>query len=99
MRSVANDPGGTAYNIFKNFNIEIGGKTGSAEAGNKVNGWFVGFAPFDEPEIAIVVFVEGGKHGSYTAEVARDIIAEYFGMESEKIIEDNTIKTYNQTIR
>ncbi len=99
MRSVANDAGGTAYTVFRNFNIEIGGKTGSAEAGDKVNGWFVGFAPFDEPEISIVVFVEGGKHGSYTAEVARDIIAEYFGMESEKVIEDNTIKTYSQTIQ
>lgn len=99
MRSVANDPGGTAYSVFKDFDIEIGGKTGSAEAGTKVNGWFVGFAPFDEPEIAIVVFVEGGKHGSYTAEVARDIISEYFGMEAEKIIEDNTITTYTQTIQ
>lgn len=99
MKSVTNESGGTAYSVFKNFNIEIGGKTGSAEAGNKVNGWFVGFAPFDEPEIGIVVFVEGGTHGSYTAEVARDIIAQYFGMESEKIIEDNTINTYTQTIQ
>lgn len=99
MKSVANDPGGTAYNVFKDFSIEIGGKTGSAEAGNKVNGWFVGFAPFDEPEIAIVVFVEGGKHGSYTAEVARDIISEYFGMSSEKVVEDNTVTSYNQTIQ
>lgn len=99
MKSVANESGGTAYSVFKNFDIEIGGKTGSAEAGNKVNGWFVGFAPFDEPEIGIVVFVEGGTHGSYTAEVARDIIAQYFGMESEKIIEDNTINTYTQTIQ
>ena len=99
MRSVTSETGGTAYSIFKNFDIEVGGKTGSAEAGNKVNGWFVGFAPFEEPEISIVVFVENGKHGSNTAEVARDIIAEYFGMESEKIIEDNTINTYNQTIQ
>lgn len=99
MRSVANESGGTAYSVFRNFNIEIGGKTGSAEAGNKVNGWFVCFAPFDEPEIAIVVFVEGGKHGSYTAEVARDIISQYFGIESERVIENNTISTYNQTIQ
>lgn len=99
MRSVTNESGGTAYSVFKNFSIEIGGKTGSAEAGNRVNGWFVGFAPFDEPEIAIVVFVEGGKHGSYTAEVARDIIEEYFGMKAEKVVEDNTIKTYTQTIQ
>ncbi len=99
MRSVTNESGGTAYSVFRNFDIEVGGKTGSAEAGNKTNGWFVGFAPFDDPEISIVVFVEGGKHGSYTAEVARDIIAEYFGMEAEKVIEDNSITTYTQTIQ
>ena len=99
MRGVTSESGGTAYSTFRNFNIEVGGKTGSAEAGNKVNGWFVGFAPFDEPEISIVVFVEGGQHGSNTAEVARDIIAEYFGMESEKVIENNTIKSYSQTIQ
>lgn len=99
MRSVTNESGGTAYSVFRNFNIEVGGKTGSAEAGNKTNGWFVGFAPFDNPEISIVVFVEGGKHGSYTAEVARDIITEYFGMDSEKVVEDSSISTYNQTIQ
>ena len=99
MKSVTNESGGTAYSVFRNFDIEIGGKTGSAEAGNKVNGWFVGFAPFDEPEIAIVVFVEGGMHGSYTAEVARDIIEEYFGMKADKVIENNTINTYKQTIQ
>ena len=42
MQSVTQETGGTAYNIFKNFSIKVGGKTGSAEApGNKVNAWFV----------------------------------------------------------
>lgn len=88
MRSVTSDNGGTAYSIFKNFNIEVGGKTGSAEAGEKTNGWFVGFAPYDKPEIAVVVLVENAGHGSYTAEVARDIIAEYFGMNVNQVNEN-----------
>lgn len=99
MRSVTNESGGTAYSTFKNFNIEVGGKTGSAEAGDKTNGWFVGFAPFDDPEIAIVVLVENGGHGGYTAEVARDIIAQYFGMNAQKVVEDMTITSYNQSLR
>lgn len=98
MKSVTSDREGTAYSAFRDLDIEVGGKTGSAEAGNKQNGWFVGFAPFDEPEISVVVFVEGGEHGSYAAGIARDIIAEYFGMDSETVIEDNTIKTYTQTV-
>lgn len=92
MRGVANEAGGTAYQYFKNFNIEIGGKTGSAQTGieGKTNGWFVGFAPFDNPEIAVVVMVENAGSGGNTAEVARDIIAEYFGMNANKITENMT---------
>ncbi len=90
MKGVTTESGGTAASVFRGFNIEVGGKTGSAEAGNKTNAWFVGFAPFDNPEIAVVVMVENGGHGSYTAEVARDIIAEYFGMNANKITEDMT---------
>lgn len=100
MRSVTGDAGGTAHTIFKNFNIEVGGKTGSAEAGSKVNAWFAGFAPYDNPEICVVVMVENGGHGYYTAEVAKEIIAEYFGMNitDEEIKEDNTAESYVESI-
>ena len=92
MRGVTSESGGTAYSTFKNFNIEVGGKAGSAQTGvqGKTNAWFVGFAPFDDPEIAIVVFVRNGGHGSYTAEVARDIIAQYFGMNTNQVTENTT---------
>lgn len=92
MRGVTSESGGTAYSTFRNFNIEVGGKTGSAQTGvqGKTNAWFVGFAPFDDPEIAIVVFVRNGGHGSYTAEVARDIIAQHFGMNTNQVTENTT---------
>ena len=99
MRSVTSDSGGTAYVRFKDFNISVGGKTGSAEApGNKVHAWFVGFAPFENPEIAIVVMVENGGHGNYTAEVVRDIMEEYFGMNTQNIEEDMTAIPYVQIL-
>ena len=97
MKSVTSDSGGTAYVRFKDFNISVGGKTGSAEApGNKVHAWFVGFAPFENPEIAIVVMVENGGHGNYTAEVVRDIMAEYFGMNTQNVEEDMSAVPYIQ---
>lgn len=95
MKGVTTETGGTAYSTFKNFNIEVGGKTGSAqtervdENGRKItNAWFVGFAPFDEPEIAIVVMIENGQSGGQAAIPARDIIAEYFGMNANRVTED-----------
>ena len=100
MRSVTSDTGGTAYVRFKDFNISVGGKTGSAEApNNQVHAWFVGFAPFENPEIAIVVMVENGGHGNYTAEVVRDIMAEYFGMNTQNVEEDMSAVPYVEIMR
>ena len=92
MKGVTSEEGGTAYSTFANFNIELGGKTGSAQTDvqGKINGWFVGFAPYEEPEIAVVVLVENAGSGSYTAEVARDIIAQYFGMNTNQVTENTT---------
>ena len=93
MKSVTTETGGTAYSVFRDFEIEVGGKTGSAEAGESVNAWFTGFAPYDDPEIAVVVFVENGGHGYYTATTARAIFESYFGT-NEEIEEDRTAKPY-----
>ncbi len=93
MQSVTEE-GGTAYSTFRNFNIQVGGKTGSAEAGgDKTNAWFAGFAPYEAPEIAVIVFVENGSHGYYTAEVAKEIMEAYFGLNDE-IEEDKSITPY-----
>ena len=105
MKSVTSDESGTAYVRFKNFNIEVGGKTGSAEAGKDannndiVNAWFAGFAPYDDPEIAVVIMVENGGHGNYTAEAVRDIMAEYFGMNTQNVTEDMTATAYTENMR
>ena len=104
MKSVTSDPTGTAYVRFQDFNISVGGKTGSAEAiGNNgedvVHAWFAGYAPFEDPEIAIVVMVENGGHGNYTAEVVRDIMEEYFGMNTQDVQEDMSAINYNQSLR
>lgn len=100
MKSVTDETGGTAHSVFRNFNIEVGGKTGSTESNTgDINAWFTGFAPYDDPEIAVVVLVENGGHGYYTAEVARDIIREYFGMNMNGVKEDMTATGYVEEIR
>lgn len=105
MKSVTSGESGTAYVRFKDFDIEVGGKTGSAEAGKDennndiVNAWFSAFAPYDDPEIAVVVMVENGGHGNYTAEAVRDIMAEYFGMNTQDVTEDMSAITYTESMR
>ncbi len=89
MKSVTTETGGTAYSVFKDFDIEVGGKTGSAEAGDNVNAWFVGFAPYENPEIAVVVMVENGSHGYYTAQIAKEVIEQHFKL--KQTIDENTL--------
>lgn len=99
MRNVTDEAGGTAYSIFKDLPITVGGKTGTAQAGaGSNNGVFVGFAPYDKPEIAVAVVVEHGGHGSYTGEVAKAIFAEYFGVNNDSITENNFINTIDGRI-
>lgn len=105
MKSVTSDTSGTAYVRFKNFDIEVGGKTGSAEAGRDKNGkdivnaWFAAFAPYNDPEIAVVVMVENGGHGNYTAEAVRNVMAEYFGMNTQNVIENMQAMSYVESMR
>lgn len=89
--------GGTAVSQFRGFGITVGGKTGSAEtssaAGADVNAWFVGFAPYEDPQIAVVVTVENGGHGYYTAEVLKAIVQEYFGTNTESVRENMSVES------
>ena len=101
MKGVTSDGSGTAYTYFRDFDIEVGGKTGSASTDDNgnANAWFVGFAPFDDPEIAVAVYIKDGQHGSYTAVTAREIFAQYLGMNSTSVTEDMTASSYMQTVR
>jgi penicillin-binding protein 2 len=62
-------------------NIEVAGKTGSAEAppaGSKTHAWFCCYAPADKPRIAICAFVEHGGHGGSTAAPIAKVVLEKF---------------------
>lgn len=86
MLGVTTEIGGTATGAFWDFPIKVAGKTGTAQSPVKNasdNALFVGFAPYDNPEIAVAVVVHNGVHGSNIAPIARDIFAEYFGLNGD----------------
>lgn len=92
MQMVAED--GTARRVFSGFPIEVGVKTGTAERSgiNPATGdtyddfaWFVGFAPFEEPEIAVAAVIFQGGSGGYAAPMVRDIIAQYLGLNTPEV--------------
>jgi penicillin-binding protein 2 len=67
---------------LNSLSFEVAGKTGTAQYGpnnSKQHAWFSAFAPYENPEIALVVLLEGGGEGSsYAVPVARKILEYYF---------------------
>jgi penicillin-binding protein 2 len=76
--------------------LSVAGKTGTAEFDVYENGvrvarinrtWFIGFAPYENPQVALAVLVEDGESGGHTAApVAGRILAGTFGTAAEKVV-------------
>lgn len=81
---------GTGFNA-RIEGLSLAGKTGTAQNPQGENhGWFVGFAPFQNPEICITVFVEHGGDGSQSAApIAGEIIKYYFLQKNGQIVQLN----------
>lgn len=72
---------GTAQ-LLKEAPVPVAGKTGTAQfgTGKDTHGWFVSFAPYDKPEIALIVLVEGqGEEGYNAVPVTDEVYRWYFG--------------------
>lgn len=93
LLGVVNEPNGTALKARSSMTL-IGGKTGTAQVVRKKGGllgerfmdhaWFVAFAPSENPEIALSVFVEhGGSGGTVAAPIAKKAIEAYFASQSQ----------------
>jgi cell division protein FtsI/penicillin-binding protein 2 len=55
------------------------------------HGWFVAFAPYDHPRIALAVIVEHGRSGAEAAvPVAREILARFFRTEAPPAVPEAT---------
>ncbi len=95
MRAAART--GTASGTFANFPVDVGVKTGTAE-NNAINpytnqkyddfSWFVGFAPYDNPEIAVATVLFQGGSGSYAGPLVREVMAEYLGLNDNTNLEN-----------
>jgi peptidoglycan glycosyltransferase len=62
--------------------ISVAGKTGTAAAGDGsavTQAWFAGYAPSDNPQVAVVIFLNRGTGGADAAPVAAEVFKAYFG--------------------
>jgi len=88
---------GTAKNVFAGDTVQAAGKTGTAEYCDNVaqsknlcrsgawpaHAWYVGYAPYDNPEIAVLAFVYNGDEGSrVAAPIVKKVIDAYFELKA-----------------
>ena len=80
MKSVTEN--GSAARVFRNYPIEMGGKTGTAQVleTKSDNAIFTAFAPFDNPEIVVTCVIEQGANGTDAGYAVRDVFDQYFGI-------------------
>lgn len=97
LYNVANAVDGTAYAIFGSYPYKVAAKTGTAQLGEGVtnNGVFVCYAPYDDPQIAIVVVVEKGGAGSAIGYIARDVLDYYFSFKNSSV----SLETENSLLK
>ncbi|MBR4098615.1 MAG: penicillin-binding protein [Clostridium sp.] len=86
---------GSVAGYFKDLDVRVGAKTGSAQVSTQTesNAVFVCFAPYDDPEIAMAIVVEHGGSGSELGAIAAEILKYYFSSHEtgEEILTENTL--------
>ncbi len=103
MRLAVTDPRGTLHEVFSGFPIAVAGKTGTAEYCDDValkanrcqfgewptHSWTLAYAPFDDPEIAIMAFMyNGGEGASVAAPVVGRVMEAYFELKAIDIAQN-----------
>lgn len=82
MHDVVNKSYGTASRHFDDFPLDAAGKTGTAQTGAANHAWFGGFVPYEDPQIAVVVFIENGDSSAFSVPIAREIMEYYLGLKN-----------------
>ena len=83
MRQAVTSKKGTGR-LLNNLKVSSAGKTGTAQFNNNENlhAWYTSFAPYENPELAMTILIEGGGEGyDYAVPATKDIYQWYFDWE------------------
>ena len=98
MRAVVSE--GSAKDIFKDLEVEIAGKTGTAQENSRANhAWFISYGPYTNPEISVTVNIPYGYSSSNAAAVAKNVYRLYYGYTSlDEILNAGALRASNVVI-
>lgn len=84
-----------AKSYYSDLGVNVAGKTGTAQesASHPNHALFVSYAPYEDPEICVVVRVANGYTSDYAAQIGREIYKYYYGLAEESEIITGTAGT------
>jgi len=90
----------TAQGIFKDLEVEIAGKTGTAQENTRANhAWFISYGPYSSPEISVTVNIPYGYSSSNAATAAKNVYRLYYGYTDLDYIQNTgALRTSNVVI-
>lgn len=87
LEAVVSGARGTARQAFEGISYSVAGKTGTSESGQEEpHAWFAGYAPADEPQVAVAVVLEHAGEGSKeAAPLFRQLVEAFFDWQAQQI--------------
>ena len=87
--------GGTASGAYRGYSIDVCAKTGTAEHGSlgSDHGAFMVYAPMDDPQIAVYMYVEKAGGGGFLGDATRSVLDAYFAQKDvvDTVRSENTL--------
>lgn len=88
---------GSPSGVFGRYQVDVASKTGTVQLGeNQINNAvFIAFAPYDQPEIAVSVVIEGGSAGAIGAQIAKEVFDYWLAAKAD----NNSVETENSLLK
>ena len=85
---------------YQDFGVEVAGKTGTAEEDKSRpnHGLFVGYAPYDNPEVSMAIRIANGYSSDYACQLSKQLMTVYFDLDENGALTDSQIALSLETV-
>lgn len=99
MYNVVNTASNSLNRLYGDLGVKVAGKTGTAQVSttHPNNALFVSYAPYENPEISVVIVIPNGYSSANAAYIGREVMGLYFNGENKEVLLSGEVKAGNAT--